>query len=150
MFGSYGSYSSMCATSAPMDITSRNSFSAHDSACAFPSWPRRESLSESDREERPTSYLSDDDLFLPDPFDNDDARSVSSAGSSSASPSNMISDFELLQAERERQAAMQREYIRVVTLEKERRRAAARKQRRSSSHKKSPKTKLSSIEEASE
>ncbi|UPL00538.1 hypothetical protein LCI18_011472 [Fusarium solani-melongenae] len=149
MFGSYGSYSSMCSSSAPMDITSRSSFTSHDSACAFPSWPRRESLSESDREERPTSYLSDDDLFLPDPFD-DDARSVSSAGSSSASP-NVISDFELLQAERERQAAMQREFIRVVAMEKERRRAAAaRKQRRSSSNKKSPKTKLTSIQESAE
>ncbi|RMJ08613.1 hypothetical protein BHE90_011382 [Fusarium euwallaceae] len=154
MFGSYGSYSSMCASSAPMDITSRSSFTSHDSACAFPSWPRRESLSESDREERPTSYLSDDDLFLPDPFD-DDARSVSSAGSSSpgaiASPPNVISDYELLQAERERQAAMQREFIRVVAMEKERRRAAAaRKQRRSSSNKKSPKTKLTSIQESAE
>ncbi|KAF4966762.1 hypothetical protein FZEAL_10618 [Fusarium zealandicum] len=153
MFGSYGSYSSMCATSAPMDISSRSSLTTRDSACAFPSWPRRESLSESDREERPTSYLSDDDLFLPDPFD-DDTRSVSSAGSSSpgnmASPPNRLSAFELQQAERERQSAMQREFIRVVALEKERRRAAARKQRRSSSHKKSPKTKLTSIDEASE
>jgi hypothetical protein len=89
-------------------------------------------------------------LFLSDPFD-DDAQSVSSADSSSpgamASPPNVISDFELLQAERERQAALQRECIRVVNQEKERRRAAARKQRRSSSHKKSPKTKLTSINE---
>ncbi|SPJ88734.1 uncharacterized protein FTOL_12628 [Fusarium torulosum] len=150
MFGSYGSYSSMCASSAPMDIASRNIYRSQDSACAFPSWPRRDSLSESDREERPTSYLSDDDLFLSDPFD-DDAQSVSSAGSSSpgamASPPNVISDFELLQAERERQVALQRECIRVVNQEKERRRAAARKQRRSSSHKKSPKTKLTSINE---
>ena len=113
-----------------MDITSRNGFISHDSACAFPSWPRRDSLSESDREERPTSYLSDDDLFLPDPFD-DDARSVSSAGSSSpgamASPENVITDYELLEAERQRQAAMQREYIRAIVNEKERRRAADRK-----------------------
>jgi hypothetical protein len=42
---------------------------------------------------------------------------------------------------------LQRECLRVVALEKERRRAAARKQRRSSSHKKSPKTKLTSINE---
>ncbi|RSL84944.1 hypothetical protein CEP52_016290 [Fusarium oligoseptatum] len=80
---------------------------------------------------------------------------VSSAGSSSpgaiASPPNVISDYELLQAERERQAAMQREFIRVVAMEKERRRAAAaRKQRRSSSNKKSPKTKLTSIQESAE
>ncbi|KAK7415011.1 hypothetical protein QQZ08_012463 [Neonectria magnoliae] len=147
MFGSYGSYSSMCAASAPMDITSR-SLSAHDSTCAFPSWPRRSSLSESDREERPTSYLSDDDLFLSDPFD-DDTRSVSSTGSSSsprtASPPHVITDAELLEMERER-AAMQREFVRGIVSEKERRRAAARKQRKSSpSSKKSPKSKLSSM-----
>ncbi|KAH6997182.1 hypothetical protein EDB80DRAFT_144448 [Ilyonectria destructans] len=152
MFGSYGSYSSMCAASAPMDITSR-SLSAHDSTCAFPSWPRRSSLSESDREERPTSYLSDDDLFLSDPFD-DDTRSVSSAGSASSpahsqgaiSPPHIITDAEILEMERER-LAMQREFVRGIVSEKERRRAAAaRKQRKSSpSSKKSPKSKLSSM-----
>ncbi|KAF7538311.1 hypothetical protein G7Z17_g12674 [Cylindrodendrum hubeiense] len=148
MFGSYGSYSSMCAASAPMDITSR-SMSSHDSTCAFPSWPRRSSLSESDREERPTSYLSDDDLFLSDPFD-DDTRSVSSAGSASsphsgaASP-HIITDAEFLEMERQRQA-MQREFVRGIVTEKERRRAVARKQRKSSpSSKKSPKSKLSSM-----
>lgn len=147
MFGSYGSYSSMCSTR-PMDITP-SSLNSRDASCAFPSWPRRDSL-ESDREERPTSYLSDDDLFLSDPFD-DDTQSVSSAGSSSPnamhSPPNVISDAELIQAEREHQAALQREFIRVVVNEKERRRAAARKQRRNSPSKKSTKTKLSSIEE---
>lgn len=151
MFGSYGSYSSMCAASAPMDITSR-SLSAHDSTCAFPSWPRRSSLSESDREERPTSYLSDDDLFLSDPFD-DDTRSVSSAGSASSpahsqgaiSPPHIITDAEILEMERER-LAMQREFVRGIVTEKERRRAVARKQRKSSpSSKKSPKNKLSSM-----
>ncbi|KAH7146419.1 hypothetical protein EDB81DRAFT_492574 [Dactylonectria macrodidyma] len=151
MFGSYGSYSSMCAASAPMDISSR-SLSSHDSACAFPSWPRRSSLSESDREERPTSYLSDDDLFLSDPFD-DDTRSVSSAGSASSpahsqgaiSPPHIMTDAEFLEMERER-LAMQREFVRGIVTEKERRRAAARKQRKSSpSSKKSPKSKLASM-----
>ncbi|SCO54242.1 uncharacterized protein FFNC_15416 [Fusarium fujikuroi] len=114
-----------------------------NSPCAFPSWPCRDSLSESGREERPTSYLSDDDLFLFDHFD-DDAQSVSSAGSSSP---KVITDFELIEAELKRQAALQRECLRVVALEKERRRAAARKQHRSSSRTKSPKTKLTPINE---
>ncbi|KAI5456395.1 hypothetical protein BGZ63DRAFT_409088 [Mariannaea sp. PMI_226] len=157
MFGSYGSYSSMCAASQPLDIASRGSLSAHDASCAFPSWPRRDSLSESDREERPTSYISDDDLmFLSDPFD-DDARSVSSAGSA-GSPNGIISpprftDAEILEMERERLALQRAEYVRCVISEKERRRAAARKQRKSSSSgssKKSPKNKTSAMAPISE
>ncbi|KAH6896897.1 hypothetical protein B0T10DRAFT_556750 [Thelonectria olida] len=153
MFGSYGSYSSMCAASQPMDITSR-SLSAHDATCAFPSWPRRDSLSESDREERPSSYLSDDDLFLSDPFD-DDTRSVSSAGSAGSpgiiSPPH-ISDAELLlEMERER-LALQREYVRCVISEKERRRSQAARKRKASSgsSKKSPKNKPSAMAPISE
>ncbi|KAH7320209.1 hypothetical protein B0I35DRAFT_408902 [Stachybotrys elegans] len=158
MYGSYGSYSSMSAMSAPMDITSSN-LRAHDAACAFPSWPRRDSLSDSDRGSgRATSFLSDDDLFLSDPFE-DDVRSISSSTSSSAvaspavySPPRM-SDAELL-AEMERER-LQREYVRNIITEKERRRqqqAAAKRQhqqqqQRRSSPKRSPKTKLSAIVE---
>lgn len=149
MFGSYGSYSSMCAASQPMDISSR-SLSSHDASCAFPSWPRRDSLSESDREERPSSYLSDDDLFLSDPFD-DDTRSVSSSGSAGSpgiiSPPR-ITEAELFEMEQQR-IAMQREYVRCVISEKERRRSqAARKQRKlggSGSSKKSPKSKMTAM-----
>ena len=149
MYGSYGSYSSMSAPSAPMDITSRN-LSAHDATCAFPSWPRRSSLSESDREERPTSYLSDDDLFLSDPFD-DDARSISSAGSAGSpaalSPPQVMTEQEIFEMQRER-LALQQQYLRAVVGEKERRRATAKKQQRrssSGSSKKSPKSKLASM-----
>lgn len=134
-----------------MDIGSRNSLSSCDAHCAFPSWPRRESLSESDRVERPTSYLSDDDLFLSDPFD-DDARSVSSASSSGSpaamSPPQPISDFELMEMQRER-LALQKEYLRQMVLEKEQRRRAAQRQQKkrssSGSSKKSPKSKLSAM-----
>lgn len=156
MYGSYGSYSSMGAMSAPMDITPSN-LRAHNSACAFPSWPRRSSLSDSEHEEpRATSFLSDDDLFLSDPFD-DDAHSVSSSSTVSSpfataidSPPR-ISDEELLRMEREREA-MQREFVRQVKQEKERRRQAALRARRSSP-KKSPKPKsagLTTITEAVE
>lgn len=142
-YGSYGSYSSMGSSSGPMDITAGN-LRTHDSACAFPSWPRRASLSDSDGEERATSYLSDDDLFLSDPCE-DDARSVSSAGSTASPRSPQITEAELLEMERERQA-MQRDMIKLLISEKERRRAAMKKQRAASvGAKKSPKSKLSSM-----
>lgn len=160
MYGSYGSYSSMSATTAPMDITASN-LRAHDATCAFPSWPRRSSLSDSDsgHETRATSFLSDDDLFLSDPFE-DDVRSVSSGSSTSgsASPAAMtspprhVSDTEVLEMERLRLEA-QRDFVRHVISEKERRRQQlARRQlqqhrQRSPSAKKSPsnKSKLSAM-----
>ena len=151
---SYGSYRSM---SSPMDIApTRFSSMGPDASCAFPSWPRRSSLSESDStEERATSFLSDEDLFL-DVFE-DDARSVSSNGSASPviSPptaANMMGDGEAFEVQRER-AAYQREVMRALLHEKEQRRRqqqqAAKRQRRSSggssSSKKGPKTKLSAM-----
>jgi hypothetical protein len=128
-----------------MDI-STGSIRAPNAVCAFPSWPRRQSLSESDYEPRATSFLSDEDLFPADPFE-DDARSVSSAGSvaSPVSRSPQVTEAELLEMERERHA-MQREFVRFLVGEKERRRQASKKQRRGSSgSKKSPKTKLSNM-----
>lgn len=149
MFGSYGSYSSMCAASQPIDIASGN-LAAQERTCAFPSWPRRSSLSDSDNEERPTSFLSDDDLFLCDPFE-DDARSISSSGTSTPptveSPQLLppVSDAELMERERSR-GAMQKEFVRQLICEKERRKQAAKSKRRSSSSaKKSPKSKLSAM-----
>jgi hypothetical protein len=160
MWGSYGSYSSMSASS-PIDITP-SSMREQDASCAFPSWPRRFSLSD-DEQERPraSSFLSDDELFLSDPFD-DDTRSISSNGTAVSSPSEcspaqqVVSDAQLLaEIERERAAAMQREFVRQIISEKERRRQAAssKKRRSSPGGKKSPKSKLSSmtpIAEASE
>ncbi|KAM0325388.1 hypothetical protein ACHAQA_007374 [Verticillium albo-atrum] len=157
MYGSYGSYSSMgsITMSAPMDITSSNML-AHDRSCAFPSWPRRDSLSSAEAE-RPTSYLSDDDLFPSDPFE-DDTHSVTSAGSCASPSSHVAEDEMLLQMERERQrhAAMEREAaLRHIMNEKERRRTAMAMKRRaakgsSSSSKKSPKSKLISMTPISE
>ena len=159
MYGSYGSYSSMSIPTAPIDIynsSSRNGsiMRAHESACAFPSWPRRSTL-DCDRDEpRATSYLSDDDLFPSDPLD-DDAHSVSSSsGSSNASPAShsprghMLNEAQLLEMDRQRHEA-QREAVRLVIAEKERRRlqqAAMKKQRRGSGgSKKSPKSKLGAM-----
>ncbi|PHH68276.1 hypothetical protein CDD80_117 [Ophiocordyceps camponoti-rufipedis] len=146
MYGSYGSYSSLSSVCAPLDISNMRT---HDASCAYPSWPRRASLSDSDEEARPTSFLSDDDLFLPDPFD-DDARSVSSSGSGGSSAPR-LSDEELMRLDRDR-AALQREMLRQVKLEKERRRQMASRARRGSA-KKSPKAKaagLTTITEAGE
>lgn len=126
MFGSYGSYSSMgsfTSLTTPMDIapsTSRDTL-AHDRSCAFPSWPRRDSLSVTSEAERPTSYLSDDDLFTADPFE-DDARSVSSAGSASSPPLDILA---LEHMERERRALQREAALQYVLNEKERRRHQA-------------------------
>ncbi len=145
---SYGSYSSMTA---PMDITpSYLGSRSQDQSCAFPSWPRRSSLSESDATEmRATSYLSDEDLL--DVFE-DDAHSVSSSSSASQSPQNQLTEQELLEMERAR-LDYQHQMMRVMMMEKERRRqqqAMKSRQRRPSS-KKSPKNKpelLTTIAEA--
>lgn len=118
----------MCAMATPMDMTSSN-LRAHDDSCAFPSWPRRSSLSDSDadaRESRATSFISDDDLlFLSDPFE-DDARSVGSASSQSSSPAaSFVSPRHAaaqLERERERQLAQQQQYVRQVMADKEQRR----------------------------
>ena len=50
-------------TIAPMDIPSSSSSRPQSPNCAYPSWPRRSSLSSSSStEERATSYISNDDL----------------------------------------------------------------------------------------
>ena len=149
--GSFSSYSSYSSMSSPMDITpSPFSSRGADASCAFPSWPRRSSLCESDaQEERATSYLSDEDLFLSDPFE-DDARSVSSHGSGSplqSPPVHIMTEAELLEKQRE-QAIYQREVMRLLVQEKEKRRLAAAKQqqkRRSASGKKATKSKLGAM-----
>jgi hypothetical protein len=170
MFGSYSSSSSSSSSydsftsrspyssmSSPMDIAPRSSSSRRgpDAACAFPSWPRRSSLGEGDSEERASSYITDDELFM-DVFE-DDACSVSSNGSSSpvhspAAP--VITEAEFLQLQRE-QLAHQREMRRILVAEKELRRRAAEqdqqrrrqggKRRSGSSGAKKPKTKLSAM-----
>ncbi|PTB36800.1 hypothetical protein M441DRAFT_269677 [Trichoderma asperellum CBS 433.97] len=154
MFGSYSSYSSVSAMSAAIDISPSNLRSTRDASCAFPSWPRRESLSEFGREERATSFLSDDDLLLSDPFD-DDSHSIASS-SASSSPIMMqspprLTDLEILELQREK-LAVQREAVRQVMLEKERRKLAAKKKssRVHVSSKKSPKSKLASMTPISE
>lgn len=159
MYGSpYGSYSGMAA---PMDIAPSQNYSRpQDAGCAFPSWPRRSFLSDHHYEERATSYLSDEDLFPSDPFESDyhsDARSVSSANSSSCNTPQQhqpyqpeaLTEADVLEMQRER-AAYQREVMRFLALEKERRRTAMRKTKSSrggssSSKKGSPKSKLAAM-----
>lgn len=147
MWGSYGSYSSLSSqlSSAPMDIKSSN-LHAHDAPCAFPSWPRRSSLDGEDQG-RPTSFLSDDDLFLGDPFDDDVSSTPSSSAASSPSPQLQLTGEQILKMEMER-AALQRDYVRQIVGEKERRRQAKKVQQRKSapsSSKKSPKAKLANM-----
>lgn len=145
-----------------MEIPSRSgshTSTHYDANCAFPSWPRRESLT-SDNTPRASSYISDEDLaFLSEPvFADEDARSVSSYGSGGTPspplvPVRHISDEEIEEMRRE-QAMRQREYVAVVMREKEqRRRAKAAKAKRAASKKgssPSPKVKLAAIAETTE
>jgi len=125
------------------------STSGPDASCAFPSWPRRANLDYDVAEERASSYLSDEDLFLD--FE-DDSRSVSSSNSSSpvVSPptARLLTEAEIQEQHRER-ANYQREMMRVLMHEKERLRqqkAAAGRRKRSSS---STSTKKSSSKNSS-
>ncbi|AEO71435.1 uncharacterized protein THITE_2123780 [Thermothielavioides terrestris NRRL 8126] len=169
MFGSYSSLSSsgssynsvtshsvFSSMSSPLDIAPRSSSRrGPDHECAYPSWPRRSSLGEHDAsEERATSYITDEELFLGE--SEDDACSVSSQGSSSTVHSPQppaLTEAEFLQLQRE-QLAYEREVRRLLLAEKElrrrqaeqdhRRRQAAIKRRAASASKKG-KSKLSAM-----
>ncbi|KAI1388940.1 uncharacterized protein F4822DRAFT_262704 [Hypoxylon trugodes] len=163
MYSPYGSYSSMSSPAQPMEIpTNSYLFSSRDysASCAFPSWPQRSSLTNEEQEQpyqRASSYLSDDDLFPCDGFE-DDAHSVSSAGSTTpTSPTAVAEDAaEMLRIQREQQMAVQREAVKFLLNEKERRRQQLKRQRRGSggsSKKSTPKSKqahLDAIAEAGE
>lgn len=62
-------------TTAPIDMPSISSSRPHSPSCAFPSWPRRSSLSSTssseDRNDPPSLFISDDDLedLFPSVFD---------------------------------------------------------------------------------
>ncbi|KAF3766306.1 hypothetical protein M406DRAFT_256598 [Cryphonectria parasitica EP155] len=134
MYGSYGSYSSTPAMEIPSRSNTYRSSASLDASCAFPSWPRRDSLGDDHHTPRASSYISDEDLaFLSEPvFADEDSHSVSSYGSQTPSPQlapvRHITDEEIEEMRRE-QAMRQREYIAVVMREKEqRRRAKAAKQ----------------------
>lgn len=65
------SLGSSCSATSAMSIdikSSRRSATPSSPSCAYPSWPRRASLS--GRAEEATSFISDDDLF-PDVFDDE-------------------------------------------------------------------------------
>lgn len=131
MYGSYGSYSSLPSSpisaynTSPLDISPSP---MRSDTCAYPSWPRRSALSSpSCGEPRASSYISDDELFPMDSSSEyDDVRSVSSAGSSFASPVGaveVLSGSQIMEAEMQRRRAA-KEYIRMVNSEKEKRKAA--------------------------
>ena len=165
MYGSYGSYSSMSIGSAPMNIS--KNVTSRDESCAFPSWPRRSSLSSSPKdtsyEPRASSYLSDEDLFLYDEpsgsgSDSDDARSVSSAGSASpptlglvlASPARQApSETEILEMQRQR-LNMRKDLIRMVQQEKERRKQSGKQRRHVATKKSSSKSRTYTMAPISE
>jgi hypothetical protein len=71
-----------------------SSESTTQASCAYPSWPRRSSLSGSDDEERATSFISDDDLF-PEVFD-DSESDCTPVASPCQSPQNVMRETQLL------------------------------------------------------
>lgn len=158
MYGSYGSYSSTPAMEIPNRSNTYQSSAYHDASCAFPSWPRRDSLTNDHHSARASSYISDEDLlFLSEPvFADEDARSESSYGSGTPSPNFApavmhISDEDIEEMRRE-QALRQREYMAVVMREKEQRRrrqAAKNKKAAGAGSRKAvspaPKSKLSAM-----
>lgn len=145
----------MSIGSVPMSIST--GVTSRDESCAFPSWPRRSSLSSSDKdasyEPRASSFLSDDDLFLYDEpacsgSESDDSRSVSSAGSASpptlglvlASPTRHApSEAEILEMQRQR-LNVRKDLIRMVQQEKERRKHTSKSRRAAATKKSSSKT----------
>ncbi|KAF2963750.1 hypothetical protein GQX73_g9824 [Xylaria multiplex] len=146
----------MSSNSQPLDIAPSSFLSrdaAYHASCAFPSWPQRSSLMDSTREERVSSYISDDELFFEDPL-TDDSHSISS-GSSTASASPFVTEEELLELQRQKMA-MQREAIKHLLNEKERRRQQYKRTRKNSGSSKkstSPKSKqeqMAPITEAGE
>ncbi|KAG5998108.1 hypothetical protein E4U52_001709 [Claviceps spartinae] len=156
-YGSCASYSSLNTMTPTLDL-SFGTIQSHDSSCAFPSWPRRSSLSESEEDEPvATSFLSDEDLWPSDPVEEDN-RSLSSTGSSPSPVLNAIAspprvtDEEFLRMECER-VAKRDEYVRQIRQDKDRRRQASLKAKKSS-QKRSPKLKqvvpLTTIPESSE
>ncbi|KAI0385641.1 hypothetical protein F5Y04DRAFT_276975 [Hypomontagnella monticulosa] len=161
MYSPYGSYSSMSSAAQPMEIpTSSYLYNSHNAAysasCAFPSWPRRSSLTDSTQHEgeRASSYLSDDDLFPCDGLEDDYAHSISSAGSTTPTSPAAHDEADILQMQRE-QMAMQREAIKFLLNEKERRRQQLKRQRKSSSggsssKKSSPKNKPAHLDAIAE
>jgi hypothetical protein len=125
-------------TTAPIDLPSSNS-RPQSPSCAFPSWPRRSSLSSnSSSDDNPSSFISDDDLELfPSVFDDADADctpiatpyTTRSPGEASDAPHYTVVDT----------AALMRELVREEKAKKEKekkrrsRAASGRKSSRSSS-----------------
>ncbi|KAK3989781.1 hypothetical protein QBC44DRAFT_77588 [Cladorrhinum sp. PSN332] len=144
-YSSYTSYSS--STASPMDIKpSPFSSRGPDASCAFPSWPRRSTLSDDDDcyEERVSSYLSDEDLlFTPETYEDDSSSNASASPIHSPPIQQFPSEAELLELQRQKMA-YQREMMKVIIAEKEQRKRQALK-RRSGSSKKSKSTKTSAM-----
>ncbi|KAK4458810.1 hypothetical protein QBC42DRAFT_17158 [Cladorrhinum samala] len=151
---SYSSYSSFSsATASPMDIKpSPFSSRGPDASCAFPSWPRRSTLSDDDDcyEERVSSYLSDEDLlFTPETYEDDTCSNGSASPTHSPQLQQFPSEAALLEMQRQK-LAYQREMMKVVIAEKEQRRRQAAKRRAGSASKKSKGSKVSAMTPISE
>ena len=83
MWGSYGSYSSLSSGSAPISIQPSSSRCFVDTVESHYA-NRTSSFSSASDDERPTSFLSDDDLFPCDVALDEDHHTITSASSTSA------------------------------------------------------------------
>lgn len=149
MYGSmYYSYSpsspSTSYNSTPaMEIPSASSSArptSTSSSCAYPSWPRRASLSSSNSFETANSYISDDELF---PLVFDDAESESSA-SPMTSPTHSVASDHVVGADHLQSTLWMKELMAEEKARKHREREASKRRGRSSSSRKSSSSSSSS------
>ncbi|KAL3421417.1 hypothetical protein PVAG01_07862 [Phlyctema vagabunda] len=148
----YNSYSATPAMEIPTTASSARPTSS-STTCAYPSWPRRASLSNSSNSsgstfEHATSYISDDDLF---PLVFDDADTDSNA-SPTTSPAASMHEHIIVGVENVACTDFMKELMAEEKARKQRERETKRRSRSSSSRKSrgSSHKKMSPILESSE
>lgn len=132
----------------PMDIPSSSRSHSQSPSCAYPSWPRRSSLSsESSRGDQGqvSSYISDDDLLFPCVFEDAECTPLATP-SSNPSPSSvaMMPDAHVVLDT----GALMRQLIAEEKAKREKRRRGSRSARKSRSG--SSEKQMSPIQEVGE
>ena len=117
----------------PMDIPSSSRTRTQSPSCAYPSWPRRSSLSSSDsgcEEQAPvTSYISDDDLLFPCVFEDAECTPLATPQSSrSPTSTSMMPEQVVVDT-----GALMRQLIAEEKAKRERKRRGSRSSRKSRS-----------------
>jgi hypothetical protein len=120
-------------TTAPIDVPSSSSSRPHSPSCAYPSWPRRASLSSvssiDDRSEHPSSFIPDHDLedLFPSVFDDADTDCTPIASPcATRSPGEPAGSHQQQQQVVVDAQALVRELIREERAKKEKKRRGSR------------------------